>query len=173
MKGRGEEMKHQKGREEPEQTEMHMDFCFPGEETNDKKLTVMVVRERRTRMTVSTVVPNKSNGEFMAKRVLAFMREIGADKGDMTDQEPSMKVIVNEVARHRSAAGTGAQPGWGQQGQRHRRAGHQERGCTGPFGMESPGGPDQGLAGARSSGVPVDGGARVRDVIGARSARTV
>ena len=51
VKGRGEEMKHQKGREEPEQTEMHKDFCFPGEETNDKKLTVMVVRERRTRMT--------------------------------------------------------------------------------------------------------------------------
>ena len=26
--------------DEPEQAELHMDFCFPGEENSDKKLTV-------------------------------------------------------------------------------------------------------------------------------------
>ena len=110
VKGRGEEAMHFKSKEQPEQLEVHMDFCFPGEETSNKKLTILVVRERKTRMTMSSVAPSKSSGEFLAKRVLAFMREIGADKGDITvktDQEPAMKAIVNEVARHRAEGGGG------------------------------------------------------------------
>ena len=61
-------------------------------------------------MTLSTVVPSKSNGELMAKRVVAFMREIGIDKGNITaktDQEPAMLAALSEIARHRAAAGGG------------------------------------------------------------------
>ena len=61
-------------------------------------------------MTLSTVVPSKSNGELMAKRVVAFMREIGIDKGDITaktDQEPATLADLSEIARHRAAAGGG------------------------------------------------------------------
>ncbi len=97
-------------KDEPEQAELHMDFCYPGEENNDKKLTVLVVRKGQTRMTLSSGVPSKSNGEFMAKRVVAFMREIGIDKGDITaktDQEPAMLAALSEIARHRAAAGGG------------------------------------------------------------------
>ncbi len=109
-----------------------MDLCFPGEENNDKKLTGLVVRERQTRMTLSSGVPSKSNGEFMAKRVVAFMREIGIDKGDITaktDHEPAMLAALSEIARHRAAAGgsPGAQPGWRQQGKRSHTEGRQER----------------------------------------------
>ena len=103
VKGRGEEMRHLKVKEEPEQMELHLDFCFPGEETKDKKLMVLVVRERRARVTMSTRVPSKSNGEFLAKRALAFMREIGANKGGImakTDPEPATKATLIEIARH-------------------------------------------------------------------------
>ena len=61
-------------------------------------------------MTLSTVVPSKSKGELMAKRVVAFMREIGIDKGDITaktDQETAMLAALSEIARHRAAAGGG------------------------------------------------------------------
>ena len=44
----------------------------------------MAVRERQTRMTMNAVAPTKGDNEFMAKRVQAFLREIGADKGDIT-----------------------------------------------------------------------------------------
>jgi hypothetical protein len=67
-------MMHVNGSEDPEQMELRLDFCVPGDETNGKKLTVLAVRERRTRVTMRTVVPSKSNGEFMATRVLAFVR---------------------------------------------------------------------------------------------------
>ena len=92
-------------KDEPNQLEVHMDFCFPGEEKDGRKLTILVVRERSTRMTMSAVAPTKSSGEFLAKRVCAFLREIGADKGDITiktDQEPAILAVVNEVARHRA-----------------------------------------------------------------------
>ena len=40
----------------------------------------------------------------------AFLKEIGADTGDITlrsDQEPEMKAVLSEVSRHRTAAGGG------------------------------------------------------------------
>ena len=46
----------------------------------------------------------------MARRVQAFLKEIGADTGDITlksDQEPAMKAVLSEVSRHRAAAGGG------------------------------------------------------------------
>ena len=110
VKGRGEEAGHPKGKDEAYELEMHMDFCFMGEEKDSTKLTILVVRERRTRMTMSSVTPTKGDNEFLAKRLMAFLREIGADKGDIvvkTDQEPAMLALLNELARHRAAAGGG------------------------------------------------------------------
>jgi hypothetical protein len=61
-------------------------------------------------MTMSAVMPTKGDNEFAARRVQAFLREIGADKGDITvksDQEPAMVAVLNEVSRHRAAGGGG------------------------------------------------------------------
>ncbi len=61
-------------------------------------------------MTLSTVVPSKSNGELMAKRVVAFMRKVDIDKGDITaktDQKPAMLAALIEIVRHKAAAGGG------------------------------------------------------------------
>ncbi len=73
-------------------------------------MTILVARERATRMTLATALPSKTTGRFVARRVVAFMHEIGCEQGDTTirsDQEPAMKAIVTEVGRARAAAGGG------------------------------------------------------------------
>ena len=61
-------------------------------------------------MMMASAVPSKSTGAFIAKRIIAFVREIGCEQGDITiksDQEPVMKAIITEVGRVRAAAGGG------------------------------------------------------------------
>jgi hypothetical protein len=64
VKGRGVEMPHwsRRGGVEEGSPEFHLDFCFPGEEAGEGLLTVLVVRERRGKMTLASVVPTKSTG---------------------------------------------------------------------------------------------------------------
>ena len=70
-----------------------MDFCFPGSKAGDGSLTVVVARERDSKMMLSEVVPTKgSSGKFAATRVEAFIREIGYGGAPIilrTDQEPA------------------------------------------------------------------------------------
>ena len=108
VRGRAEECGHFKKDEEIKGVEVHMDYCFPGDENEDFKLTILVARERGTKMTMSSVAPSKTTGEFMAKRVVALMREVGADQGDIVvkcDQEPAMASLVKEIGAHRAAGG--------------------------------------------------------------------
>ena len=104
-------MGHRKlGANESDRAEIHMDLCFPGKEDGSKTLTALVARERRTRMTMASVIPMKGKGVFIAKRIVAFMREIVCEQGDVTiksDQEPAMRAIITEVGRVRAAAGGG------------------------------------------------------------------
>ena len=108
VRGRAEECGHFKKDEEVRGVEVHMDYCFPGDEDDDFKLTILVARERGTRMTMSSVAPSKTTREFMARRVVAFMREVGADQGDIVvkcDQEPAMASLTREIGAHRAAGG--------------------------------------------------------------------
>ena len=84
VRGRGEGVRHEAGKEMPEQTEVHMDFFFVGDEDQNEKLAVLAARERTTRMTMPTVAPSKGERQFLARRVQAFLREMGADTGDIT-----------------------------------------------------------------------------------------
>ena len=107
VRGRGEGVRHEAWMEMPEQTEVHI---FVGDEDQNEKFAVLAARERTTRMTMSTVAPSKGERQFLARRVQAFLKEIGADTGDITlksDQEPAMKAVLSEVSRHRAAAGGG------------------------------------------------------------------
>jgi hypothetical protein len=74
IRGRGKEASHKvvqgEGGEVPE---VHLDYCFPGEEETGKNLTVLVARMRNTRMTMSTVIPSKTTGEFTGERIMAFI----------------------------------------------------------------------------------------------------
>ena len=110
VRGRAEEHGHFRQSDMPSGVEIHLDHCFPGEEDQDFKLTILVARDRGTKMTVSSVAPSKTCGEFIAKRVVAFMKEIGADQGDITiksDQEPALIALVREIGSHRAAGGGG------------------------------------------------------------------
>ena len=89
-RGRGVEIPHQKGTGERTLPEVHFDFCFMGDEVKGKDGTkaeetmpVLVVREVKSKMTLSTAVPSKSTGTFVARRVVAFLREIGCLQCDV------------------------------------------------------------------------------------------
>ena len=110
VKGRGKEMSHTKTAEKnkPNTIEFHMDFCFPGEEGGEGALTILVIRERLTRMTMASAVPSKSMGNFIVKRGISFMKELGCTEGPInmkSDQEPAMKAIVDGMVKYRASEG--------------------------------------------------------------------
>ena len=60
---------------------------------------------RDVRMTLSTLAPSKSSGEFVANRVLAFFKECGCEAGDIiikADQEAAVVALLEKVARSRA-----------------------------------------------------------------------
>ena len=102
-------MAHTRGTaEKGDVPEFHFDFCFPGEEETGKNLVVLVGRMRDTRMTMSTVVPTKTTGEFASTRILAYMRECGCEMAKAvikSDQEPAIISMMSDVVRLRAAKG--------------------------------------------------------------------
>ena len=54
-----------------------MDLMFMGEEGGDRTLAMLVVKERGSKAIMGCVAPRKSEGVVLAKRVMAFMREVG------------------------------------------------------------------------------------------------
>ena len=85
-----------------------MDFVFMGNEGGARTLAMLVVKERSTKAVMACVTPAKSSGEFLGKRVLAFMREWGCELEAVTvktDNEPSLLQVVEMVARLRAAKG--------------------------------------------------------------------
>ena len=86
VRGRGKEEAHRKSEEERGLPEVHIDFCFLGAEHEPgEALTILIVKERATKMAMATVVPSKSTGCFVSERVVAWMAEVGIDEGVVTD----------------------------------------------------------------------------------------
>ena len=87
---------------------MHLDFMFMGDEGEDRTLAVPVVKERSRGMVMATVAPRKSSGQWMGKRVMAFMKEAGCEVEAVvmkSDDEPALTKVVEEVGRLRAATG--------------------------------------------------------------------
>ena len=108
VRGRGKELPHTKAARETEMHEFHFDWAFPGEEEGGQTLKVLVGRMRNVRMTLSTAAPTKMTGEFLVKRILAFIRECGCEMVDIVlkgDQEPVMDNIFSEVSKERARKG--------------------------------------------------------------------
>jgi len=110
VKGRGRETDHKHLKSQPEVEglhELHFDYMFMGPENKPREtLTILVVKERRTKMLMSTAIPSKSTGKFITARVGAFIRELGIGHLDIvakSDQEPSIKKLVEDVGRSRGA----------------------------------------------------------------------
>ena len=108
MRGRGKEAACREGKRSHDAAEVHMDFMVMRDEGSEKTLAMLVARERSGGMTLSTVAPRKSSGEWLAKRVMAFMREAGCEVEAVvmkTDNEPALVKVVEEVGRLRAAKG--------------------------------------------------------------------
>ena len=70
----------------------------------------LVAKERDAGMVYSTVVPRKgSTGEFAARRITAFIKEIGCEFVSVimkSDQEPAIQALLEDVRRMRADART-------------------------------------------------------------------
>ena len=76
VRGRGMEESHRQGeaRDGSGMPEVHLDFAFPGSH-GQEGLTLLVARERDTKMLLSTPLPMKgSSGKFGAKRFMAILK---------------------------------------------------------------------------------------------------
>ena len=95
-------------------------LLFPGDEKEPgETLTVLVAKERKTRMVMASVVPRKTTGKCISDRVVAFMQEVGCDKGDLimkADQEPAMQNLVESVCQ-----------AMGNEGRRQMRSGRESK----------------------------------------------
>ena len=111
VRGRGREFPHTKNEGQVSMPELHADLCFLGDEgESGNTVPVVVVRERTTKMTLAAAIPVKSTGTHVARRIAAFMKEIGVGLGGVlvkTDQEPAIKAIMEEAGRVRAADGGG------------------------------------------------------------------
>ena len=108
VRGRGKEEACRSTERGHEMAEVHMDFMFMGDEGSEKTLAMLVVKERSRGMVMATVAPRKSSGEWLGKRVMAFMREAGCEVEPVTmksDNEPALLKVVEEVGRLRAAKG--------------------------------------------------------------------
>ena len=86
--------------------EVHFDYCFMS--THGSPLaTILVAREKSTKMTLATVVPMKgASVEYPVRRTMTFLKEIGPEGADVvfkSDQEPALKDLLNTIAARRTA----------------------------------------------------------------------
>ena len=88
-----------------------MDYLFIGNERikgalDVKAATILGVKERDGKAHMATVVPKKGGSvEFVAKRVVAFINELGFSSCTVTiktDQEASIIDLVNAIKRLRA-----------------------------------------------------------------------
>ena len=111
MRGRGKE-EGLRGRGTPkrdqEVAEVHLDFMFMGDEGDDRDAGGAGGEERSRGMVMSTVAPRKSSGQWLGRRVMAFMREAGCEVEAVvikSDNEPALTKVVEEIGRLRAAIG--------------------------------------------------------------------
>ena len=72
-------------------------FVFAGDEKEGETLAYWVVRERATRAVLSTVFLRKSTGEWIRRRLVAWLREIGLEFADVivnSDNEPAPTSLI-------------------------------------------------------------------------------
>ena len=77
VRGRKKELPHAavKGKSPQALPEFHFDWAFPGEEQPGETITILVGRQRNTRMKLSAMVPTKSTGGvYSSTRMCLYQR---------------------------------------------------------------------------------------------------
>ena len=83
---------------------------FMGEEKGGGTLAMLVAKMKKTKAVMATVLPRKSSGEWAARRLMAWLREVGHAHGDIivkSDNEPALTSLVEDWARLRAVEGVG------------------------------------------------------------------
>ncbi len=110
VRGEGKSMGHRRAEGERSTHEVHLDYCFLGTARDEKTKTVIVAKDRETRMVMCSMVPAKGTGhDFPARKARAFVSELGYEHLDVTiktDQEPAMLDLASAVGRLRAPART-------------------------------------------------------------------
>lgn len=105
--GKGKAACHRKRERKDGMPEIHMDYSFLSTE-GSPLATVLVAKEMQTKMMLSTVVPMKGGSvEWLIRRALAFLREVGLETADIvltSDQEHAIVDVINHIASRRKAA---------------------------------------------------------------------
>ena len=111
IRGRARNNAHEKGKDEVTTNEVHFDFFFLGREGEPgNTIAVLAVKERLSGMLMAASAPRKTTGKYISKRVMAFMKEIGCEFGDLvvkSDQEEALVPIISDVGKLRAANGGG------------------------------------------------------------------
>ena len=107
VRGKGRSADHRVDARPDGMAEVHMDYCFMNSSSGEVKHTILVAREKFTRMTLATEVPMKgASVEFPARRVLAFIKELGMETTPLvlkSDQEPSIMAVIRNMMEKRKA----------------------------------------------------------------------
>ena len=90
--------------------ELHVDYCFTGSKGDATARCIVVAKDYEHKCVMASVVPVKgSSHKFPAKRIGAFIRELGLEGQDIvlrSDQEPALQDLLTEVGKRRTPAKT-------------------------------------------------------------------
>ena len=105
VQAKGKDLDHRKSMvEDGGLSEYTFDYCFLGDELGCK-VTVMVGRERVTGTCTAPMVPMKGGiGQFTTDKVVEMIDEVGDARQTIiikTDQEPSIKALMEDVVQER------------------------------------------------------------------------
>ena len=95
VRGRGRAADHRTQERDDGLPEFHVDYCFLSSAASPEKYTVMVAREKFSKMTMATLVPMKgASQEFPVRRLLSFIKELGSEGSAIalkSDQESTLR----------------------------------------------------------------------------------
>ena len=90
--------------------ELHVDYCFMGSKGDATARCIVVAKDYEHKCVMASVVPVKgSSHKFPAKRIGAFIRELGLEGQDIvlrSEQEPALQDLLTEVGKRRTPAKT-------------------------------------------------------------------
>ena len=111
VRGKGKVIDHRRqGQREVKIRELHCDYCFMGNSDEKETKCILVAKDGESKSLMASMVPVKGmSHEFPARRLVAFIKELGMEHCDLVikhDQEPALVDLMKEVARKRIPAKT-------------------------------------------------------------------
>ena len=103
-------MDHKRANRDNNIREIHIDYCFMGSKGDAATKCIVVAKDYDSKSLMASIVPVKGGShEYPAKRINAFIRELGLEGQDVvlrSDQEPALLDLLREVGKKRVPAKT-------------------------------------------------------------------